>query len=63
MKLREREGKGSIEEGRSKVIYGWWMVDILSLELYIKVGKANTTELQPKVRKTCIILNCKRSDE
>ena len=39
------------------------MVDILSLELYIKVGKANTTELQPKVRKTCIILNCKRSDE
>ena len=27
VKLREREGQGVDQEGHSKVIYGWWMVD------------------------------------
>ena len=37
MKLREREGQG-VDLGRySKVIYGWWMVDILSLELTLNL--------------------------
>ena len=36
VKLREREG--STQEGHSKVIYRWWMVDILSLMLYTKFG-------------------------
>ena len=38
VKLREREGQGWTQEGHSKVIYRWLMVDILSLELYTKVG-------------------------
>ena len=43
VKLREREGQG-VDPGRSlkghlwMVDDGWWMVDILSLMLYIKFG-------------------------
>ena len=32
------KGKESTQEGHSKVIWRWWMVNILSLMLYIKFG-------------------------
>ena len=43
VKLREREGEGvdlgrSLTTQRSFIDGGWWMVDILSLELYTKGG-------------------------
>ena len=60
----EAQGKGRVRGGprkvteRSFMVGGWWMVDILSPMLYTKFGchkaKANTTELHPKVRKTCL---------
>ena len=60
----EAQGKGRAKgrpwkvTQRSFIDGGWWMVDILSLMLYTKFdchkAKANTTELHPKVRKTCL---------
>ena len=48
------KGKGSTLEGHSKVIYrwwmvdgGWWMVEYLSLMLYIKVGCHPPTTIYP----------------
>ena len=38
VKLREREEHRVDSESHSKVIYRWWMVDILSLMLYTKFG-------------------------
>ena len=44
----EAQGKGRAK-GHSKVIYRWWMVDILSLMLYIKFGCHPPTFLPPEV--------------
>ena len=38
VKLRERERHRVDPGSHSKVIYRWWMVDILSLVLYTKFG-------------------------